>query len=137
MLNVCFVCWLMDMFVVSTWLQHKVLASDNTHGVYFPVLEGILNCFILPFSILVLSIISFGLLFLLKAMFGCSWNNSHRFMLVCRMFQSLRTTALKFGKNWLYLNINGKRFWSCYSKYFYCSKSSLTSLFTANITTYT
>ena len=41
MLNVRFVCWLMNVFVVSTWLRHGVLVT-NKHGVHFPVLEGIL-----------------------------------------------------------------------------------------------
>ena len=110
MLNVRFVCWLMNVFVVSTWLQHRVLVPDK-HGVHFPVLEGILNFLTLPFSIRVLLIISFRYLFLLKAVIGCSWNNSRRFLLVWRMFQFLRTTGVRFGKNKLYVNINGMRFW--------------------------
>ena len=114
MLNVRFVCWLMNVFVVSTWLQHRVLVPDK-HGVHFPVLEGILNFLFLPFSIRVLPIISFRFLFLLKAVIGCSWNNSRRFLLVWRMFQFLRTTGVRFGKNKLYVNINGMRFGS------YCS----------------
>ena len=109
MLNVRFVCWLMNVFVVSTWLQHRVLVPDK-HGVHFPVLEGILNFLFLPFSIRVLPIISFRFLFLLKAVIGWSWNNSRRFLLVWRLFQFLRTTAVKFGKNRLYVNINGMRF---------------------------
>ena len=48
-------------------------------------------------------------------MIGCSWNNSRRFLLVWRMFQFLQTTGLRFGKNKLYVNINGMRFGS------YCS----------------
>ena len=80
----------MNVFVVSTWLQHRVLAPDK-HGVHFPVLEGTLN---------------FITLFLLKAVIGCSWNNSHRFLLVWRMFQLLGTTDVRSGKNRLYVNIN-------------------------------
>ena len=128
MLNVRFVCWLMNVFVVSTWLQHRVLVPDK-HGVHFPALEGILNFLTLPFSIRVLPIISFRFLFLLKAVIGCSWNNSRRFLLVWRMFQFLRTTAVRFGKNRLYVNnIHGMRFGSCCSLSFCCSRSSLTSL---------
>ena len=127
MLNVRFVCWLMNVFVVSTWLQHRVLVPDK-HGVHFPVLEGILNFLFLPFSIRVLPIISFRFLFLLKAVIGCSWNNSRRFLLVWRMFHFLRTTALRFSKNRLYVNIHGMRFGSCCSLSFFCSRSSLTSL---------
>ena len=113
-LNVRLVCWLMNVFVVSTWLQHRVLVPDK-HGVHSPVLEGILNFLTLPFSIRVLPIISFRFLFLLKAVIGCSWNNSRRFLLVWRMFQFLRTTTVRFGKNRLYVNINGMRFGSCCS----------------------
>ena len=58
MLNVRFVCWLKNVFVVSTWVQHRVLVPDK-HGVHFPALEGILNFLTLPFSIRVLPIISF------------------------------------------------------------------------------
>ena len=76
MLNVRFVCWLMNVFV-----------------------EGILNFSALPFLICVLLITSLRFLFLLKAVIGCSWNNSRKFFLVWRMFQSLRTTAVRFGKN--------------------------------------
>ena len=129
MLNVRFVCWLKNVFVVSTWLQHRVLVPDK-HGVHFPVLEGILNFLTLPFSIRVLPFISFWILFVLKAVIGCSWNNSRRFLLIWRMFQFLWTTAVRFGKNRLYVNINGMRFGSCCSLSFSCSRSSLTSLST-------
>ena len=104
MLNVRFVWLLMTAFVVSTWLQQRVVEPDK-HGVYFPVLDGILNFLTLPFSIRVPSIISFRFLFLVKTVLGCSWNNSCRFLLVWRMFQFLRTTAVRFGKNRLYVNI--------------------------------
>ena len=123
------VCWLMNVFVVSTWLQHRLLVPDK-HGVHFSVLEGILSFLTSPFSIRVLPIISFRFLFLLKAVIGCSWNNSRRFLLVWRMFQFLRPTAVRFGKNRLYVNINGMRFGSCCSWSFSCSRSSLTSLST-------
>ena len=114
MLNVRFVCWLMNVFVVSTWLQHRVLVPDK-HGVHFPVLGGILNFLTLPFSIRVFPIISFRFLFPLKAVIGCSLNNSRRFSLVWRMFQFLQTTAVRFGKNRLYVNINRMRFGRCCS----------------------
>ena len=129
MLNVCFVCWLINVFVVSTWLQHRVLAPDK-HRVRFPVLEGILNFLTLPFSIHVPPIIFFRFLFLLKAVIGCSWKNSCRFLLVWRMFQFLWITAVRFGKNWLYVNINRMCFGSCCSWSFSCHRSSLTSLST-------
>ena len=109
MLNVRFVCWFMDVLAVSTWLQNRILVP-NKHGVHFPALDRILNFLTLPFSIRVLPIISFRFLFLLKAVIGWSWNNSRRFLLVWRLFQFLRTTAVKFGKNRLYVNINGMRF---------------------------
>ena len=123
MLNVRFVCWFM---IVSTWLQHRVLVPDK-HGVHFPVLGGILNFLTLPFSIRVFPIISFWFLFPLKAVIGYSLNNSRRFSLVGRMFKFLRTTAVRFGKNRLYVNINRMRF-GCCSWSFSCSRSSLTSL---------
>ena len=85
----------MNMFVVSTWLQHRVLAPEK-HGVHFPVLEGILNFLTLPFSTRVPPIISFSFLFLLKAVIGCYWNNSRRLLLVWRMFQFLRATVVRF-----------------------------------------
>ena len=69
MLNVCIVCWFMNVFVVRNWLQHIVLVPDK-HGVQFPVLEGILNFLILSFLIRVLPIISFRFLFLLKVVIG-------------------------------------------------------------------
>ena len=114
MLNVGFVFWLINMIFVSTWLQHRVLVPDK-HGVHLPVLEGILNFLTLPFSIHILPIITFRFLFLLKAEIGCSWNDSRRFLLVWRMFQFLRTTAVRFGKNRVYVNINGMHFGSCCS----------------------
>ena len=104
----------MNGFVVSTWLQHKVLAPDK-HGVHFSVLEGILTFLTLPLSLGVPSIIFFRLLFLLKAVIGCSSNNSCRFLLVWRMFQFLQTTAERFDKNRLYVNINEMHFGSCCS----------------------
>ena len=84
MLNVCFVSWLMNVFVGSTWLQHRPLVP-NKLGEHFPVLNEVLNFLTLQFLIRVLPIISFGFWFLLKAVIGCSWNNSHRVLLVWRM----------------------------------------------------
>ena len=104
----------MNVFVVSIWLQHRVLLPDK-HGVHSPILEGVLNFLTLPFSISALPIIYFRFLFLLQAVIGCSWNNSCRFLLVWRMVQFLGTTAARFGKNRLYVNINGIRFGSCCS----------------------
>ena len=117
------------MFVVSTWLQNRLLVPGK-HGVHFHVLEGILNFLTLPFSIRVLPIISFRFLFLLKAVIGYSWSNSRRFLLVWRMFQLLQTIAVRFGKNQLYVYINAKRFGSYCSWSFSCSRLSLTSLST-------
>ena len=99
----------MNVFVVRTWLQPRLLAP-NKHGVHYPVLEEILNFLTLPFLICVLPIIYFRFLFLLKAVIGCSWNNSSRFLFVWRMFQFLRTTAVRFGKNQLYVNMDGMHF---------------------------
>ena len=113
----------MNVFVVITRLQHQVLAPDK-HGVHFPVLEGILNFLTLLFSINVPPIISFSLLFLLKAVIRCSWNNSRRFVLGWKMFQFLRTTAGRFGKNRLHVNINLMHFGSFCSQCFSCSRSS-------------
>ena len=118
MLNVRFVCWLMNVLVVSSWLHYRVLVPDKD-GMHFPVLEKTLNFLTLPFLIRVFSIISFRFLFLIKAVIGCSWNNSRRFLLVWRMFQFLRTTAVRFGKNRLYVNIHGMRFGSCCSLSFF------------------
>ena len=86
------------MFVVSTWLQDRVLAPDQ-HGVHFPLLEGTLNVLALSFLIRVPLIISFRFYFLLKTVIGCPWNNSCKSLLVWRMFQFLQTTAVTFGKN--------------------------------------
>ena len=118
MLNSCFACWLMNVFVVSSWLQHRVLAPDK-HELYFPILAWILNILTLPFLIRVSPITFFRFLVLLKAVIGCSWNNSCRFLLVWRMFQFLQITAVTFGKNRLYVNINGMRFGSCCSWSFF------------------
>ena len=60
-------------------------------------------------------------------MIGCSWNNSCRFLLFWRMFQFLQTTDVRFGKNRLYVNINGMHFESCCSWSFSCSRLSLIS----------
>ena len=114
MLNVRFVCWLMNVFVVSAWLQHRVLLP-NKHGVHFSVLERILNFLTLPLLICVLPTISFRFLFLLKVKIGYSCNNPYKFLLVWRMFQFLHTTTVSFGKNRLYVNINGMRVGSCCS----------------------
>ena len=129
MLNVSFVCWLMNVFVFSTWLKHRVLVPDK-HGGHFSVLEGILSFSTLPFSIRMLPIIFCRFLLLLKVLIGCSWKNSHRFLLVWRMCQFQRTIAVRFDKNWLHVNINGICFGSCCSWSFSCSRSSLTSLST-------
>ena len=45
-----------------------------------------------------------------------------------QFLQVFVTTAVSFGKNRLYVNINGMRFESCCSLCFSCSRSSLTSL---------
>ena len=37
MLNVRFVCWLKNVFVVSTWLQHRVIVPDK-QGVHIKML---------------------------------------------------------------------------------------------------
>ena len=99
----------MIVFVVSTWLKHTVPAPDK-HGVHFPVLEGILNFLTLQFSILL--IISFRFLFLLKAVIGIILVDSCWFG---GCFSFWRTTAVRFGKNQLYVNIIGMRFGSCCS----------------------
>ena len=93
-LNVCFAWRLVNVSIVIFWFQHRVLAP-NKHGVLFPVLEGKLIFLVLPFSTRVPPIISFRFLFLLKAVLGCCWNNSSRFLLVWRMFQFLRTNCPK------------------------------------------
>ena len=129
MLNVRFVCWRVNVFFTMTWLQHKVLVPDK-HRVYFPVLEEILNFLTLPFSIHLPRIISFRFLLFLKAVIVCSWNSSRKVLLVLRMFQFLRTAVVRFGKSWLYVNINGMRFESCCSQSFSCCRLSLKSLST-------
>ena len=96
----------------------------------FSCSRGNIDFLTLSFSIRVRPSISFRFLFLLKTVIGCSWNNSRRFLLVWRMFQFLRTTAVRFGKNRLCVNINGMRFGFCCSWSFSCSRSSLTSLST-------
>ena len=105
----------MNVFVITPWLQHRVLAHDK-HAVHFPVLGEILSFLTLPLLIRGPLIISFKFLFLLKAVIGCSWNNSRRFLLVWRMCQFLRTIAVRFGKNQLCVKINGMRFGSCSSQ---------------------
>ena len=75
----------MNVFVVTTWLQHRVLAPDK-HGVHFPVLEEILNFLTLPFLMRVPPIIIFRFLFLLKAVIESFWNNSRRFLFVWIIF---------------------------------------------------
>ena len=118
------------MFLVITWLKHRALVL-NKHGVHFLFLEGILNSLTLPFSIRVPPIITLRVLFLLKAeVIEYSWSNSCRFLLTWRMFQFLQTTAVRFGKNRLYVNISGICFGSCCSRSFTCSRLSLTSLST-------
>ena len=89
------------MFVVITWFVviTEFLLPINKYDVYFPVLEGILDFLTFPFSICVPPITFFRFLFLLKAVIGCSWNNSHKFLLVWKMFQFLQTTSVKFSKN--------------------------------------
>ena len=87
----------MNVFVVSIWLQHRGLVPDK-HRAHFPVLERILIFLTSWFLIHVPPIISFRFLFLLKAVIRSSWNNSRRFLLVWRMFQFLRTTAVRLVK---------------------------------------
>ena len=129
MLNVRFVCWLMNMFVVRSWLQHRILEPDK-HRMHLSVLEAILNFLTLPFSICVPPTVSFRFLLHLKAVIRCSWNNSRRLLLIWRMFQFLQTSAVRFGKNRLYVNINRMRFGSCCSRSFSCNRSPYTSLST-------
>ena len=88
------------MVVVTIWLQHKFL------GVHFPVLQVLLNFFNLPFSIRVLSIVSFKFLFLLKALIGSSSNSYLRFLFVLGMFQFSPMITTKFRKNRLYDSAN-------------------------------
>ena len=64
-LNVRFVYWLVSVFVVITWLQHRICTRDK-HGMYFPALQGRLNFLTLPFLIHVPWIISLRFLFLLR-----------------------------------------------------------------------
>ena len=105
------------MLIVSTWLQHRFHLPVK-HGLHFPFLVVILNFLTLPFSIHAPPIISFRFLFFLKAIIGCSWKNSRISLLVWRMFQILRVTAVRFGKNRLCVNINGMRFGSCCPQFF-------------------
>ena len=107
----------MHVLIVSTWLQYRFHLPVK-HGAHFPFLVVILNFLTLPFSIHAIPIISFRFLFLLKAIIGCSWNNSRISFLVWRVFQILRVTAVRFGKNRLYVNINGMRFESCCPQFF-------------------
>ena len=100
-LNVCFVCWLVSVFVVITWLQRKVIAPDK-HGVHFPVLRGILNFLTLSFLIRVPQIISFRFLFVLKTVIRSL--GIIDFCWFGGIFQFLQTTSLRFDKNWLCVN---------------------------------
>ena len=91
----------MNVFVVSSWLQHRVL-TPNKHRVHIPVLERKLKTLLfgetLLFSIRVPPTISFRFLFLLNTVNGCSGNNSRRLLLVWWMFQFLQATAVRFGR---------------------------------------
>ena len=116
----------------SVYCHHFVCNMDflppvNMESIFLFGISGFLT---LPFSIRVPPFISLRFLFFLKAVIGYSWNNSRRFLLVWRMFQFLQATAVRFGKNRLYVNINEFRFGSCCSRSFFCRRSSLTSLST-------
>ena len=128
MLNVRIVCRLMNVFVVlgcNIELLRLINVDFN-----FLFQREYLIFLTLPFLIHVPPIISFRFLFLLKAVIGCSWNNSRRFLTVWGILQFLQTTAVSFHKNRLHVNINGIRFGSCCSWSFSYNRSSLASLST-------
>ena len=68
----------MNVLVVSTWMQHRVLVPGK-HGVHFPVLVRILKFLTLPFWIRVPLIISMFLcLFMLDTLEFC-WKKTVQF----------------------------------------------------------
>ena len=100
------------------------------HGVHFLVFVPISKFITLQFSIHVLLIVFFNFLFLLKALIGWPCNSSRRCRLVWRKLQFLRLITVKFGKDPLYANTKGIRFWFCFSQSFSCRWLFLSGLST-------
>ena len=86
------VCWLLKVDVVVTWLQHRVLPFPK-HGIHFPGFKVLLFIF---FTMLPMNSLRFFLH--LKAVTGSFSKIAFRYSLMDSMFQFFRITLLMFGK---------------------------------------
>ena len=101
-----FFCWLLNLVVVFTCLQHIFPAFD-LHGVHLPSFKVFRFLLTLPFSIQCLPIISWIFLFRLNAVIGSFLKISLRFLFICKIFQFFQMVLVIFDRNRLYVITRG------------------------------
>ena len=101
-----FFCWLLNLVVVFTCLQHIFPAFD-LHGVHLPSFKVFRFLLTLPFSIQCLPIISWIFLFCLNAVIGSFLKISLRFLFICKIFQFFQMVLVIFDRNRLYVITRG------------------------------
>ena len=99
-------CWLLNLVVVFTCLQHIFPAFD-LHGVHLPSFKVFRFLLTLPFSIQCLPIISWIFLFCLNAVIGSFLKISLRFLFIYKIFQFFQMVLVIFDRNRLYVITRG------------------------------
>ena len=100
--QVLFVCWLLNVVVVFTCLQHTFPAFD-LHSVQLPSFKVFKSFLILPLSIQCVPIISWMLLFCLNAVIGSFLKIFLRFLFTRKIFQFFVMVLVIFCRNQLYI----------------------------------
>ena len=102
-LYVLWICWLLNVDVVVSWWQHRVLLflKRKEHFPGFKV--HLFVSFMILFSILLLPMSSLRFLLRLKAVTGSFWKVFFRDLLTDSMFQFLRIILLMLDQNQLYV----------------------------------
>ena len=101
-----FVCWLLNIVVVFTCLQH-IIPTFELHGVHLPSFEIFKFNLTLAFSSQCVPRISWMFLFPLNAVVGSFLKISLSFWFTCKTFQFLLMVWVIFGRNRLYVITRG------------------------------
>ena len=104
--QVLFVCWLLNVIVVFTCLQHTFPAFD-LHRVHLPSLEVFKSFLTLLFSIQCVSIISWMFLLRLNAAISSFLKLFLRFSFISKIFQFFLMVLVIFGRSRLYVITRG------------------------------
>ena len=101
-----FVCWLLNVVVVFTCLEHIFSALD-LYGVDLPSFKVFKSLLTLPFSIQCVTMISLMFFFSNKCCYWFIFESFFKISVFCNILQFFIIVLVKIGKNWLYVITRG------------------------------